>query len=95
MCKCASAAGGVREVKMDILINLTIPALVKKYDVLIPSFLTVGELTPLIVKAVEDLSEQRYHASGGELLCNECGYLDSQLTLYQHNIKNGEQLWLF
>ena len=95
MCKCASAAGGVREVKMDILINLTIPALAKKYDVLIPSFLTVGELTPLIVKAVEDLSEQRYHASGGELLCSEYGYLDSQLTLYQHNIKNGEQLWLF
>ena len=53
---------------MDILINLTIPALTQKFDVLIPDFITVGELTPLIVKAVEDLSEQRYHVSGGELL---------------------------
>lgn len=80
---------------MDILINLTIPALTQKFDVLILDFITVGELTPLIVKAVEDLSEQRYHVSGGELLCSECGRLDPRFTLHQHNIKNGEQLWLF
>lgn len=82
-------------IEMDILVNLAIPALSKKYDVLILDYLTVQELTPLLVKAVVDLSERRYYASGGELLCGECGRLDPRLTLHQQNIKNGEQLWLF
>ena len=33
---------------MDILINLAIPALSKKYDILMPDFLTVQELLPLM-----------------------------------------------
>lgn len=81
--------------EMDILISLAIPAISKKYDMLIPDFLTVTELTPLIVNAVEELSKQRYHPSGAELLCGEFGSLNPRFTLNQHNIKNGEQLWLF
>lgn len=80
---------------MDILINLAIPALSKNYDMLMPDFLTVRELLPLIVKAVEDLSERRYHASGGEILCGEFGILDYRLTLNQQHVENGERLWLF
>ncbi len=80
---------------MDILIDLTIPALSQKCDVLLPDFLTVRELTPLIVQAVEDMSDRRYHPSGGELLCGEFGSLDPRFTLHQHNIQNGDQLWLF
>lgn len=81
--------------KMDILISLAIPAISKKYDMLIPDFLTVAKLTPLLVKAVEELSEQRYHPSGAELLCGEFGSLNPRFTLNQHDIRNGEQLWLF
>ena len=80
---------------MDILINLAIPALSKNYDMLMPDFLTVRELLPLIVKAVEDLSERSYHASGGEILCGEFGILDYRLTLNQQHVENGERMWLF
>lgn len=46
-------------------------------------------------EAVEDLSERRYHASGGEILCGEFGSLDYRLTLNQQHIENGERMWLF
>ena len=79
---------------MDVLLSLSIPALSEKYDMLIPDFLTVRDMIPLIIKAVEDLSERRYHASGCEVLCGEFGILNPQLTLNQHNIKNGAKMWL-
>lgn len=80
---------------MDILMNLVIPALSEKYDVLLPASLTVGELTPLLVRAAGELSEQRYHSSGSEVLCGECGILDPRLTLLQQDMKTGSRIWLF
>lgn len=80
---------------MDILMNLVIPALSEKHDVLLPASLTVGELTPLVVKAAAELSEQRYHTSGSEILCGECGILDPGLTLPQQGMKTGSRIWLF
>ena len=45
-------------------INLSVPAIEESYDVLIPSFMTVGELTPMLAKAVEELSNNSYVSSG-------------------------------
>ena len=77
-------------------INLSVPAIEESYDVLIPSFMTVGELTPILAKAVEELSNNSYVSSGQEFLCHK--ELDLLLlqdkTLDDYRIRNGDHLFL-
>lgn len=80
---------------MELLLNITVPAISESYDVLAPDFLTVSELIPLIANAVEDMSEHRYTSSGAEILCGDGTVFASQHTLKHYSVANGDHLMLF
>lgn len=80
-----------------ILVNLFVPSLDESFDIYIPSFLTVGEITPLIAQMMEELTQHRYTSSGREIICSiekntvlQCSY-----TLSDYSIKHGEHIILF
>ena len=79
-----------------ILVLLEVPSISKGYDVYIPDFLEVKELTALIIKAVEQMSDHQYVSSGHEFLCvKEKNLLLKQgETLEKYGIKNGDHLIL-
>lgn len=78
------------------IINLLVPAINANYDVMIPGFMTISELVPLIAKAVEELSNGNYVTSGHEFLCHkELDLLLSQdRTLNDYEIQNGDHIFL-
>ena len=53
-----------------VLVTLVVPSLGKKYDVLLPVFLTVSEIVPLLTEALVDLTGKSYVTSGNEFLCS-------------------------
>lgn len=81
---------------MKILINVSVPAIEEKYDVLIPKFLRVRTVTTLIAEAVEHLSNHMYVSSGEEYLCSADKniLLRPNATLERYGIQNGDHLIL-
>ena len=79
-----------------LLICLEVPSISKAYEIYMPDFLTVRELIPLLVKAVRELSGDRYVSSGCELLCakNPDYLLDDDAALAHYDIGNGDHLVL-
>ena len=77
---------------MKININLSIPAIGEKYDVLVPTFLTVGEIIPLLANAVEEMSNKNYISSNREILCSKDTnqILLPKKTFEDYQIKNGD-----
>ena len=79
---------------MKVLVKVIIPVISESYDVLIPDFLPVSEIVPLLVNAVKFLSNNRYVSSGHEFLCM-CEpelLLREDKTIKDYNVKNGEKL---
>ena len=81
---------------MKTLVDVGVPAISEHYDVRIPTFLTVREVTELIAKAVEELSNQTYKASGTEFLCfaEKDILLIKDKVLEEYGIRNGDHLLL-
>lgn len=81
---------------MKTLVNVSVPAISKDYDVLIPSFLTIKEIVPLIASAVEELSNNLYTSSGHEFLCSrERNILLNQDEVFEnYGIEDGDHLFL-
>lgn len=79
-----------------ILVSLRIPALSISSDVYIPDFLKIKEIIPLLVQAVEELSDQQYVSSRKEILClqEKNISLQSEATLREYGVKNGDHLIL-
>lgn len=79
---------------MKILVNIYIPAISEKFDVLIPSNIKIKSVSALIAQTVETLSNQRYVASGEECLCSveKNIMLRQNTTLEQYGIANGDHL---
>lgn len=79
------------------LVNLEIPSMGENYDMFIPDFLTVEELLKLLIKAVKELTDNRYISSGCELLCirEREIILRSDEQLSDYRLKNGDHLVLF
>lgn len=77
-----------------ILINLFVPCIGEHFDVFIPSVLTVKEISSILGKMLEEISNQRYVSSGGELLCSldQNILFDQSGTLGDYNVRNGEHL---
>ena len=82
---------------MKILTNIVIPAVSENYDVLVPDFLPVSEITPLVAKAVTEITNGRYVPSGCELLCwkEKETVLDGFKTLGFYGVQNGDHIILF
>lgn len=81
---------------MKLLVNVHIPAIAERYDVLIPDNLRIKTAAALIAGTVEDLSNHRYVKSGEERLCSvEKGILlRESANLKQYGIRNGDHLML-
>ena len=79
---------------MKILINVYVPAIGQKYDILVPHFLRIRGITALIAGAVENLSNHIYVSSGNEYLysADKNILLRSNATLEQYGIQNGDHL---
>jgi len=81
---------------MKILVNVYIPAISEKYDVLIPNNLRIKIVVSLIASTVEDLSDHLYTTSGDECLCSveKNILLRHNATLDNYGIQNGDHLIL-
>lgn len=81
---------------MKVLVNIFIPSISENYDLLIPDFLPIKELTLLIAEAVEYLSNHRYVSSRQEFICSADQelLLRKDLTLKDYQIKNGDHLFI-
>ena len=79
---------------MKILINVYVPAIEMKYDILVPNFLRIRNITALIAETVENLSNHIYISSGAECLCSADKniLLRPNATLEQYGIQNGDHL---
>lgn len=83
-----------KKVYMKILVNIFVPSISENYDVLVPDFLPVKEVTTLISEAVEYLSNRRYVSSKQEFIClvEQEVLLREDLTLRDYNVRNGDHL---
>lgn len=81
---------------MKLLVNVFVPAIGEKYDILIPDTLRIKMVTTLIAGTIEDLSNYRYVSSGEECLCSaeKKILLRHNATLQKYGIKNGDHLIL-
>lgn len=81
---------------VKILINVFVPAIGERYDILVPEFLRIKNITTLIAESVEQLSDHIYIPSGEECLCdsNKKIILRSNTTLDKYGIQNGDHLVL-
>lgn len=79
---------------MKLLVNISVPAISEKYDILVPDDLRIKIAASLIANAVEELSGHRYVASGEECLCSaeKNILLRHNATLEKYGIQNGDHL---
>ena len=79
---------------MKILVNVSVPAIGEKYDILVPNFLRIKSVAAVIAEAVENLSNHVYVASGEECLCSADKniLLRPNATLEKYGIQNGDHL---
>ena len=82
--------------QMKILVNVFVPAISERYDILVPKTIKIKNAVSMIAGAVENLSGQRYISSGEEELCSEEKniVLRQTATLEQYGIRNGDHLIL-
>lgn len=80
--------------KNKVLVILYIPNLEKKYEVFLPCNKMIGELIPLIGKALGDVTLGYFEYSGVERLYNRENGREYQynLLLKNTNIRNGTEL---
>ena len=79
---------------MKLLLNIFIPAIGERYDILVPMNLRIKTVVSLIAGTIEDLSDHRYVASGEECLCSveKNILLRHNATLRKYGIQNGDHL---
>ncbi len=79
---------------MKLLLNVYVPAVGKKYDILVPDFLRIKSVTALIAGTVEELSNHLYVSSGEERLCSveKNIVLRTNTTLQRYGIQHGDHL---
>ena len=79
-----------------ILITLKVPSAEQKFDVLVPDFLPVRDVIPLMAEAVSELTRMMYVSSGSEVLCrNDPSEIFSrEYTMKDYNVTDGECLYL-
>lgn len=79
-----------------VLIHMQVPAIGQSFDVYIPTFLSIAEITKLLIKALHDFSERHYVSSGSEVLCHveRNLLLEPDGTPEYYRIKNGDHIIL-
>lgn len=79
-----------------VLVNLKVPSIEKDFDILLPCFFTIGEIVPLLIEALKNMSQNMYISSGMEVLCraNPEMVLLKHITVADYGIGHGEVLIL-
>lgn len=79
---------------MKILVNVSVPAILKEFDMLIPDYMMIKDITSLIVEAIAERTASEYQTSKEEVLCykekNIVLNLDS--TLKSSGVRNGDTI---
>lgn len=80
-----------------ILIGIFVPSIQESFDLLVPSGMPVQELSGLIAKGLEQVTDGHYKRSGKELLClkEPERLLSLTATLESYGITDGDKLILF
>ncbi|WP_418745977.1 hypothetical protein [Frisingicoccus sp.] len=80
-----------------ILISLYVPSINQHFDVLLPSFMEINSLIPMITEALADITQYRYVPSGEEILCNSSSGIlyDRNHTVEECGIRYGEKVYIF
>ncbi len=79
------------------LINLYVPAIQERYDLSIPTGMTIREVTKLLGEGISELSNERYQHSSLRMLTlkKPSVLLHPDKTLEDYGIADGSQLILF
>ena len=79
---------------MKVLVNVFVPAISEDYDLLIPTCMSIREVTTLMTEAIIYLSNNRYISSGQEFIClyEQNILLQDALTLRDYGVRNGDHL---
>lgn len=81
---------------MKTVVSIQVPVINQKYDMLIPDFLPMTEVIPLVSEAVEEMSGKMYKSSGNEVLCfkEHNAVLSGTGTLKSLGVQTGDTLIL-
>lgn len=78
-----------------ILITIVVPMIEKEYDVFIPVSKNVGVAKKLIIKAINELTENHFPIKDKCTLMSSNGdILSNMQTIKECNIKNGDKIIL-
>lgn len=79
-----------------LLVQISVPAISAQFDIWVPDFLPIRELTPLIVEALEQMTRNAYASSRREVLCltNPQRILPEDGTLKSLGVRSSEKLLL-
>lgn len=81
---------------VNVLVSVHCPAISWIQDVYLPVSLTVKDISILLAKGLEDITNHRYVSSGNEILClkDKGAILNEALYLKDCGIQNGDSLVL-
>lgn len=80
-----------------LLVSVYVTSLQERFDLFIPTMLSMQELAQLIVRGLVELTNARYEPSGNELLClkEPPTLLHQKKTPADFQLRNGDELVLF
>lgn len=80
-----------------ILIGISVPSIQESFDLLVPVNMQIRELSGLIAKGLEQVTDGHFMRSGRELLClkEPERLLSLTATLENYGITDGDKLILF
>lgn len=80
-----------------ILVSVRCVATDEAYDVYIPAKLKISQISQLLGKGLEEMSDRKYVSSGKELLCMKSAniLLEPEMTLNDYQVKNGDEILMF
>lgn len=80
-----------------ILVEIKVPAANIVYDIFVPESMQVGTMTQLVASAFSKLSDGVYGMTKDSVLCNQLTgrIYDSNLRIYETEIRNGTKLFLY
>lgn len=79
-----------------VLIALEVPGIAERFDLFVPTFLTIEALVPLLIRGLREQFPDRYAPSGHEVLCmtEHGGVLNVRNTLSDYAVGNGDHIYM-
>lgn len=80
-----------------VLVSLSVPAVDREYEALVPVHMKVQDLIPLFIEALTEATSREYAGSKDSLICwmDKGVTLNRTSTLAEYGIQNGDSLFLY